>query len=73
MASYADSFGFTPIDFFNLTLAQLNAFSRYIDNRDKEMKKASKNKSSQSAGGKSIDSIDQLVATFGKPGFGAGS
>jgi hypothetical protein len=68
MASYADSFGFTPTDFFNLTLAQLNAFSRYIEARDKKVKEASK-KTSSSAGGKSIDSIDQLVATFGKPGF----
>jgi hypothetical protein len=73
MASYADSFGFTPTDFFSLTLAQLNAFSRYIENRDKEMKKASKSKSSGNAGGKSIDSVEQLVATFGKPGFAGNS
>ena len=69
MASYADSFGFTPTDFFKLTLAQLNAFSRYIEGRDRKMKEASKKQSSGNAGGKSIDSIDQLVATFGKPGF----
>jgi len=72
MASYADSFGFTPSDFFNLTLAQLNAFSQYAEKRDEDMKKRSKGQGNKKgAGTASIDSVEQLVATFGKPGFGS--
>lgn len=77
MASYADAFGYTPSDFMQLTLPQLNAFGRYIEERDKEMKdssssssKGSKNRAKfaeGSKGMKNVGSLEQMISVFGRP------
>jgi hypothetical protein len=84
MASYADAFGYTPSDFMQLTLPQLNAFARYIEQRDKEMKegsssssssKSSKNRAKFAEGSKgmsNIGSLEQMISVFGRPGGQSG-
>jgi hypothetical protein len=82
MASYADAFGYTPNDFMQLTLPQLNAFAKYIEQRDKEMKdnsssssKSSKNRAKFAEGSKgmsNIGSLEQMISVFGRPGGQSG-
>ena len=69
MGSYADAFGYTPDDFMRMTLPQIAAYSRYMEDRDKKFKSSS---GDRSAGGKKIleapdkeSSIDALVMQFG--------
>ena len=60
----ADAFGYTPAQFYRLSLPQLGAFSRYIESKAVAMKDG---KSPEPSGnpGTSIDSLDQLVWAFG--------
>jgi hypothetical protein len=66
MASYAESFGYTPTQFMGITIPQLAAYGRYVEQRDKESKKQSKRSSSGSAGSTSM-SITDLANSFGTP------
>jgi L-ribulose-5-phosphate 3-epimerase UlaE len=66
MASYAESFGYTPTQFMGITIPQLAAYGRYVEKRNEESKKESKKSSSKSAGGASM-SITDLANTFGTP------
>jgi CO/xanthine dehydrogenase Mo-binding subunit len=76
MASYADAFGYTPAEFMQLTLPQLNAYAKYVEKRDEQMKSDSKptpakNKAKfaeSKSGMKTIQSLDHLAQVFGKPG-----
>lgn len=66
MASYAESFGYTPGQFMEITIPQLSAYGRYIEQRDKESKKQSSKSSTKSAGGPSM-SITEIANMFGTP------
>jgi hypothetical protein len=66
MASYAESFGYTPGQFMQITIPQLSAYGRYIEQRDKESKKQSSKSSTTSAGGPSM-SITEIANMFGTP------
>lgn len=66
MASYAESFGYTPIQFMDITIPQLSAFGRHIEKRNDEIKKSSKKSSTASAGGPSM-SITEIANMFGTP------
>ena len=66
MASYAESFGYTPGQFMQITIPQLSAYGRYIEQRDEESKKQSKKSSSTGAGGPSM-SITEIANMFGTP------
>lgn len=67
MASYAESFGYTPNQFMELTLPQLSAYGRYIEERDKEAKKSSSKSSGSSGSGGSSMSITEIANMFGTP------
>jgi hypothetical protein len=66
MASYAESFGYTPMQFMDITIPQLSAFGRHIEKRNEETKKQTKGSSSKSAGGPSM-SITEIANMFGTP------
>jgi hypothetical protein len=76
MASYADAFGYTPAEFMQLTLPQLNAYAKYVEKRDEAMKGETKNTSGKnkakfadgSSGMKNVGSLEQMISVFGKPG-----
>ncbi|CAB4174699.1 hypothetical protein UFOVP1131_57 [uncultured Caudovirales phage] len=76
MASYADAFGYTPTEFMQLTLPQLNAYAKYVEKRDDQMKSESKSTPAKNkakfadgkSGMKTIQSLDHLAQVFGKPG-----
>jgi hypothetical protein len=77
MASYADAFGYTPAEFMELTLPQLNAFAKHAEQRDAEMKGESSSSSPSKNrakfveakdGNKNIGSLEQMIQVFGKPG-----
>lgn len=76
MASYADAFGYTPTEFMQLTLPQLNAYAKYVEKRDEAMKGDGKNTSgknkakfaSGASGMKNVGSLEQMISVFGKPG-----
>ena len=74
MGSYADAFGYTPSDFMRMTLPQIAAFGRYMEERDKKFKSNSSSSNNRGAGaGKILEapdkesSIDALVMQFGSP------
>lgn len=76
MASYADAFGYTPAQFMELTLPQLNAYARYVEQRDEQIKGETKSSPARNKakfadskpGTKKIQSLEQLAQVFGKPG-----
>ena len=76
MASYADAFGYTPAEFMQLTLPQLNAYAKYVEKRDEAMKGETKTTSGKNkakvadgaSGMKNIGSLEQMISVFGKPG-----
>jgi len=78
MASYADAFGYTPAQFMELTLPQLNSFAQYAEKRDEEMKGESSSSSPSKKnrakfaeskdGNKNIGSLEQMIQVFGRPG-----
>jgi len=65
MASYAESFGYTPAQFFTLTLKQVAAFGRYAEKREEDIKKSRKSKGSSSSSSGSINTLEELVGRFG--------
>jgi hypothetical protein len=65
MASYAESFGYTPAQFFTLTLKQVAAFGRYAEKREDDAKRSSKSKGSSSSSSGSINTLEELVGRFG--------
>jgi hypothetical protein len=66
MGSYAEAFGYTPDQFYQLTLPQIAAFGRYIEERDKELDSAkSSSPSRKSKSEKPVSSVENLVAVFG--------
>jgi hypothetical protein len=65
MGSYAEAFGYTPEQFYQLTLPQIAAFGRYIEERDKEIDSAKSSSSRKSKAEKPVSSIENLVAVFG--------
>jgi hypothetical protein len=65
MGSYAESFGYTPDQFYQLTLPQIAAFGRYIEERDKELDSASDSPRRKSKADKPVSSVESLVAMFG--------
>jgi hypothetical protein len=67
MASYAESFGYTPNQFMELTLPQLSAYGRYVEQRDKDSKKSSSGSSGSSKSGGSNMSITEIANMFGTP------
>lgn len=67
MGVCADAFGYTPEQFYRLTLPQLAALQRYLKERTEGVEKASKASRPSGSGGTSVDSLDQFVAMFGSP------
>ena len=51
---------------YRLTLPQIAAYGRYLEEKAEMVEKASEGKGSRKgSGGSSVDSVDQLVAMFG--------
>jgi hypothetical protein len=71
MGMCADEFGYTPAQFYALTLPQLTALQRYLVSKyDEDGAKPSRSARTSSQAGtsdKTVDSLDELVAMFGSP------
>lgn len=70
MGAMADAFGFTPEDFFRLTLPQLSAYSRYMGDKADRTSASGKKRSAPEHPGSgmgSVDSLEDLVMAFGTP------
>lgn len=64
MAAYSDAFGFTPAEFMALTLPQLAAYGRYMEEKAEKMSGSAPPRPAPES---SVDSLDQLIAMFGSP------
>lgn len=67
MGTMADAFGFTPADFFRLTLPQLSAYSRYLGEKADAASGDHPAARAPRKGASSVDSLEDLVAAFGTP------
>jgi len=70
MASFAEAYGFTPREFFSLTLPQIAEYGEFAK-RQSEALEESRSKVSSSSGKSSgtsqkINSVEELVARFGE-------
>lgn len=66
MASYGDAFGFTPAEFYRLTLPQIAAYGRYMEDKAAAVESAGKGHA-RTEPMRSVDSLDELVSLFGSP------
>jgi hypothetical protein len=69
MASFAEAYGFTPKEFFSLTLPQISHYGEYARRQSEKIKNdgsSSSSSSSSSGGSKSVSSLDEFVARYGE-------
>ena len=66
MASFGEAYGFTPEQFFCLTLPQLAEYGEYAKRQSDRLKENSKKSGGSSGSAQSISSLDELVARYGE-------
>jgi hypothetical protein len=66
MASFGEAYGFTPEQFFCLTLPQLAEYGEYAKRSNERLKESSSKSSGKSGSSQSISSLDELVARYGE-------
>lgn len=67
MSACAEAFGYTPAEFYALTLPQLAAFSRHFESQAARAEGRSAPPSRPASSGTSIDTLDDLILAFGSP------
>lgn len=66
MASYSEAYGFTPAEFFNLTLPQIAHFGEFSKRQIEKMNDGKSSSSSSSGRPKSVSSLDEFVNRYGE-------
>lgn len=66
MASFGEAYGFTPEEFFCLTLPQIAEYGEHAKRANERLKESSSKSSSKGGNTQSISSLDELVARYGE-------
>lgn len=66
MASYSEAYGFTPEEFFRLTLPQIAHYGEYSTRQLERINKEANTSKSGGGQSKSVSSLEEFVTRYGE-------